>query len=165
MSFRRLQELQQGRRNRIGALARHEVAGAVDDATGHELRERRPLIGILSGRSADAVARAIQGDCRCDDAWTLREALLDLQEPGFTWCVSDAVAIGMNHHVDEVGIVERGCRLLVGVVRELPRRRPGLPQESADRLSITFETDAAALGVEVVLVPKRALGGRRRGRW
>ena len=150
VSSRGREEFEQGRRDRFRALPRHEVAGAVDDAARDELRERRALVGILRGRSAETVAPAIQRDRRRLDTWTLRETLLGLEEPRFTWRVADAVAIRVNHHVDEVGVVERCGGPFVGLGRELPGRRPGLPQEPADRATILLEADAPALGVEVV---------------
>src|SRR5688572_11976469 len=70
----------------------------------------------------------------------------------------------MDHHIDEVGVLEGGRALVVGLRRDLPRRRPCLPDEPADRATIALEANAAALSVEVALIPERALALRRCGR-
>ena len=47
---------------------------------------------------------------------------------------------------------------------ESPRRRPFFPEKPADVATVLLETLPPALGVEVPLVPVRALGPRRSGR-
>src|SRR5262245_16443219 len=69
--------------------------------------------------------------------------------------------VGMNHDVNEVGIVERRSSPLVGVVGEVPARRPLLPQVTADLMSIRLQPGTPALGVEVVLIPESVFGCRR----
>src|SRR5688572_5335029 len=141
------------------------MARAVDDAAGDQLGESRSFIGILRGRPAESVAAAVEGDRGRFNPRTFGELPFDLDEPRFTGRIADAVTIRVDHHIDEIGIVERRCGLLVGLVRELPRRRPRFPQEPADRAAIALEADTTALGVEVVLIPERALALRRGGRW
>src|SRR5205814_9809323 len=61
-------------------------------------------------------------------------------------------------------IVERRRRALELGVVELPRRRPLPPEQLAELAPVLLEARAAALGVEVPLVPVRALLGDGRGR-
>ena len=82
------------------------MSGAIDDAARHERGESGSLVRVLRGRCAEPIAAAVQGDRRSLDAWALRETPLDLEKPGLSRRISDAVTIGMNHHVNEVGVVE-----------------------------------------------------------
>src|SRR5688572_1460631 len=141
------------------------MARAVDDAAGEQPGESRSFIGVLRGRPAESVAAAVEGDRGRFDPRTLGELPFDLHEPRFTGRIADAVTIRVDHHIDEIRIVERRCGLLVGLVRELPRRRPRFPQEPADRAAIALEADTTALGVEVILIPERALTLWRSRRW
>ena len=75
--------------------------------------------------------------------------------------VAEAVAIGLDHDVDEVGIVERGRGALIGRVIEPPVRRPQSPQQLAELAAIGRQPGTAALGVEIVLIPKPVLQLRR----
>jgi hypothetical protein len=63
------------------------------------------------------------------------------------------MAIRVHADVDEVGIVERRRGGRVRRVVEIPRRRPELPEQAAERTAIEREARAAAFGIEVVLVP------------
>ena len=71
--------------------------------------------------------------------------------------VAVAVPVGLDHDLDEIGIVERGRAPLEGRLVEAPFRRPQLPQQPADVAPVLGEAGAAALGVEVVLVPEAVL--------
>ena len=74
------------------------------------------------------------------------------------------MAIRMDHHLDEIGIVERGRRAVPGGVVEPPGGRPGLPEEAADLAPLLLKAPAAALRVEIPLIPAGALLGRGGGR-
>jgi len=71
------------------------------------------------------------------------------------------MAIGVNGDVHEIRIVERRRRPIVGVVSEMPGRRPRLPEIAAQLAAILLQADASAFGVEVPLVPESRLGFRR----
>ena len=74
-----------------------------------------------------------------------------------------AVAIGVDHDLDKVGVVERRRRSIERLVGEAPGRRPGLPEKTAERAAVGGQSGAPTLGVEIPLVPERLLR-RRRGR-
>ena len=61
--------------------------------------------------------------------------------------------VGVDHDVDEVGIVEARRGALERPLVEPPVGRPELPQEPADVPPVLLETGTPALGVEVPLVP------------
>ena len=67
------------------------------------------------------------------------------------------MAVGVNHAVDEVGIVEGGSGAIERRLAELPSRRPELPQQAAQRATIGRQTGASPFGVEVPLIPERTL--------
>ena len=73
-----------------------------------------------------------------------------------------AVTVGVDSHIDEIGIVESWGRALERRVIESPGRRPHAPQKPCDPAPIFFEPPAAALVVEVILIPERRLLGRGR---
>ena len=69
----------------------------------------------------------------------------------------------MNDAVDEVGVIERRRGAIECLLAEVPCRGPELPQQMTERAAIGREADAPALGVEVPLIPERALAfGRQR---
>src|ERR1043166_3243512 len=73
------------------------------------------------------------------------------------------MAVRVDDDVDEVGVVEGRGGARVGRLVEAPRGRPEPPQQLAEIVAVLRETGAAALVVEVVLVPEGdlALGGLR----
>src|SRR6185436_20165977 len=75
----------------------------------------------------------------------------------------DAMAIGMNDDIYEVGIIKGRSREVERLVGEVPGRRPCLPQKSAQRPPVHLEAGTAAFCVEVILIPNRAFC-RRTGR-
>jgi len=65
----------------------------------------------------------------------------------------------LNHHRDEIGVVERGGGLGVVGIGEAVIRRPQLPQQAAKRAAMLRQPGDAALGVKIPLVPVSVLGG------
>src|SRR5439155_17552530 len=78
--------------------------------------------------------------------------------------VSVAVPIRLDHHIDEIGIVERFGGALERFRIKLPMRRPQSPQEPAELAPVCSETGASALRVKVVLIPEPMLLFRRCGK-
>jgi hypothetical protein len=71
----------------------------------------------------DPVTGAVQDDRRHRDRRLRGELLLDRIEAWIARCEAEAVAIGLDHHLDKIRVVE-GCRgPLEGGVVEMPVRR------------------------------------------
>ena len=122
MPSRRVEHLQQGGRDRLGPLARHEVPNTRDHAAGDQRREGTPLSRRrLARRRSDAVFRTVQRDRRRLDLRALGQLCFHVSEPRLTGRVGIAVTIGMDHHVHEVRIVERRRCASEHVVGEAPR--------------------------------------------
>src|SRR6476646_5137437 len=102
--------------------------------------------GFFSGRRfrcwpPDSIVLPIERDRWRIDFRSCRELLLHPLEARFARSVSEAMTIGMNHHVHKVRIVERRGGLVIRLVGEMPRRRPGLPQIPAQRAPILLKSD------------------------
>src|SRR5262245_65126227 len=82
--------------------------------------------------------------------------MLDVVKTGVTWGVAMAVAVGVNHHRHEIGIVEGCCRALEGRIVEAPGRRPLLPEKPTDGTTMLLQSKSPALGVEVPLIPEHS---------
>ena len=67
---------------------------------------------------------------------------------------AETMAIGMDHHVDIVGVVERRRRALERRVVETPGWRVARPDHPGDAAPIGRQSCAAALCLEIVLVPE-----------
>src|SRR5579863_8107294 len=123
--------------------------------------KRRALGGSgFGGSAAYAVIPAMQNNGRDLNFGPLGERLLHGFETRFAGGVTVAMAIGVDHHLDEIRIIERWRGAQVGLLAKMPRRRPLLPQQAAQRAPILVQTGAAALGVEIPLIPERAFGFR-----
>src|SRR5262249_27129330 len=114
------------------------------------------MAGGRLGR-ADAVEFAVQVDRGCRDRWPRRQPLLDRLERRIAFGISKAMAVGLDGDVDEIRIVERGCAALEGRVVERPIWRPQPPDQLAEFAPVRREPGAAALGVEIVLIPEAML--------
>src|SRR6185369_13788163 len=90
-----------------------------------------------------------------------RELLLHRLEARFARSISEPMTIGMNHDVHEIRIVERRGGLVIRLVREMPRRRPGLPEIPAERAPVLLKSRPSALGVEIPLIPQSRFRFRR----
>ena len=86
-------------------LARQEVSAVRDDvALGPGGEERQ--MSLRAARRRHGVLGALQDDARHRDRRALGEPALDGVEARIARGVAVAVPVGMDHHVDEVGIVE-----------------------------------------------------------
>ena len=70
------------------------------------------------------------------DFGALGQLPLDRQEARFARRVPVPMAVGVNHHVDEIGIVEGRRGAVERLVAEVPGGRPGLPEQAAERAAI-----------------------------
>src|ERR1700739_2195557 len=71
------------------------------------------------------------------------------------------MAVGLNRHCDEIRIVERGSAALERSVVERPVRGPDLPDVARQRVPVLRKADAAALRMEIILIPEAMLLRRR----
>ncbi len=109
------------------------------------------------------VLGAVQHDSRYGDRRSLGQAALDRVKARLAWRIAVTVTVGVDHHVDEVRIVERCCGALERRVVEAPARGPLPPEKPADVAPVRCEAGPAALHVEVPLVPVGALLDGRQG--
>src|SRR6185312_2895953 len=92
----------------------------------------------------DAVGVAVYGDRWDCDRRLGGEPGLDR---GIGWIAGGepvAMPVGVDDHLDEIGIVERLGRALEGRLVERPCRRPHPPQETRDPPPVFFKTAPAA---------------------
>jgi len=93
----------------------------------------------------------------------VRQLSLERVEPRIASRGAKTMAVEVTGDVDEVRIVERRRRALEGLGGELPGRRPGLPEEAAQRTPIAGERRASAFNVEIEEMPDRAFPFGRSG--
>jgi hypothetical protein len=111
----------------------------------------------------DAVGGAVQHDRRHRDRRLGGETLLDRLQCRVARGQAVAVAVRLDRHRDEVGVVEARRGRVKGRIVELPVRRPQMPQQPGDVAAVLLEPGMSALGVEIPLIPE-AMFLRRRGR-
>src|SRR5262245_64394360 len=123
------------------------------------LRSRRKVgkLGLGPLGRPDRVGAAVKDDGRHRDRRTLGEPPLDRVQAPIAQRVAVAVAIRVDHHRYEIGIVERRGRALERCGLELPGRRPFLPQQPADVAPVLLEAATGPAGIEVPLRPERTL--------
>jgi hypothetical protein len=97
--------------------------------------------------TGDAVTFPVQHDGRHRDFGLRHELLLDAFVGRVAWGVAEPMAVGVDDDVDEIWIVERGGRALVGRVIKMPIGRPQLPQQLAEFAAVGLKAGAAALGL------------------
>ena len=131
-----------------------------DDAT---FEGAAPEDGVSFGgpHGRHNVIGAMQHDGGHRDSRACGQALLGGLDGRIARDESIAMAVRMDHDVDEVRIVERARRSIVRRVIEIPARRPETPEKLAELMAISRETRPAALAVKVVLIPVPMLGVRR----
>jgi hypothetical protein len=100
------QDFQYRSRHRVRFLPRKEMAGSGNDSAGHQGWKLRALVRIFCSRSGNAVIGSVERDRRDVDFRALRETSFHVLKPWLTGCVAHAVAIGMNHDVDKVRVIE-----------------------------------------------------------
>jgi hypothetical protein len=99
----------------------------------HQIRKDSAFRGRSVGRrSHDAVVGAVEDDGRHRNRRTLGQPGLGIFEARLARSIADAVPVGVDHDVDEVGVVERRRRAVEGVVGETPRWRYLPPEMAAD---------------------------------
>ena len=101
---------------------------------------------------------AVQGDGRHGDARLRREPRLDPRQRRIAGHQPEAVAVGMDHHLDEIRVVE-GRRALRSKVASSKAQFGDHSRHSSrhERAPVCRQPGAAALAVEVVLVPEPVL--------
>src|SRR5665213_1857549 len=108
------------------------MPSAWNDAAGHQRREYRPLSRRDIGcRASQRIGGPVQEDRWGRNLRALRELPLHLSKPRFARRICVPMAIGMNHHVDEIGVVERRRGQVVFIIAEAPAWRPGGPEKLA----------------------------------
>src|SRR5579872_6717901 len=88
-------------------------------ASGEEARPGGGCTGAI-----DAVTATLKRNGWDSDPRLLRQCNFDLLIHGIARDIAEAMAIGMNHDVDKIGIVEGCGSLVVGGVIKFPVRRP-----------------------------------------
>src|SRR6476661_9101073 len=84
---------------------------------------------MMGGTAVDAVGVAVDRDGWHRD-WRLRdETALDVGHGRITGNEAEAVSIGVDDDVDEVGVVECGRRAFERRIVERPARGPHLPEQ------------------------------------
>jgi hypothetical protein len=112
-----------------GLFLRQVVARVGDDA---HLAAAREAVGhkAAAGRR-DAVGVAFEPDRRHRDRRPCGEPPLNVVIGRVAGHEAEAVAVGVDHHIDEVGVIERAGRARKGRRVEVPARRPQAPQQLA----------------------------------
>src|ERR1700730_10189104 len=87
---------------------------------------------ICPVRRGNAVGFALQSDCRDRDRRLAGELTLDCVEGRLARRDAVTVTIGLDHHLDESGIVERRCGLFVSRIVKAVIGRPELPKQAAN---------------------------------
>src|SRR5216683_439076 len=156
------QDVANGFDDGVGGFLGQVVAGGGDQAALVRAAEvgRGPVGGA---RGIDTVVDAVQVDGGDGDRRLGGQLSFDWLQGRVAGGVAVAVAVGLDDHVDEVGIVEGGGAARVGLVGELPGGRPQAPDQAAQLEAIGSQASPAALGMEVVLVPQAVLLFGRRG--
>ena len=85
--------------------------------------------------TGDAVAFPVQHDGRDRDFGLRRQLLLDVLVSEVARGVAEPMAVGVDDDVDEIRIVERGSRALVGRVVKMPVGRSQPPLQNSPRLA------------------------------
>ncbi len=146
---------------RLRLFLRQIMSGTRDDAMdavpGEFGRAR-----LAVGRGRNAIAFAVERDRGHGDRRQRRELALDVGITRIAFDKTIAMAIAVDHDVDIVGIVVRDRGALEAGVVERPVRRPLLPQDPRDAAPVGGQARAAALDLEIPLVPERHLMLRAR---
>ncbi len=79
-------------------------------------------VALITARQRYAVIRPMQHNRRYRDRWSRRQATLDLVEARVARSVAVAMAVRVDHHRHEIGVVEGRSRTIKGGVVETPGR-------------------------------------------
>src|SRR5262245_28765479 len=100
---------------------------------------------MMGGTAVDAIGVAVDRDGWHRD-WRLRdETGLDVGHGRIAWNEAEAVSIGVDDDVDEVGVVKCGGRAFERRVVERPARGPHLPEQPRDLAAVLRKPAAPAL--------------------
>src|SRR5262249_41039016 len=126
----RCQQFQQGFCHAYRRLARQKVPGDGDDAALIRAGKETPVVFRTFGR-INAVAGAVQHDCRHRDLRLRGESLLQLIKRRIAGRCTVPMAVRMDNHLDKIRVIERYRGASEGGIVESPVRRPQLPQQAA----------------------------------
>ncbi|KTB63363.1 hypothetical protein AO063_13595 [Pseudomonas fluorescens ICMP 11288] len=118
--------------------------------------EARHIVVLDRGR-ADAIIGTAQRNARHRNRRLQRQCLLDGFQRRVAGGVQEAMAIGMNDHLDKIRVIKRRRGLGVEARPCGPGRRPQRPQQLAQPAAIGGQTVHATLGVKVELIPQAVL--------
>ena len=130
----------------------------------HQIEKLASL--FLRHRRRDAVGVAVQNDGRDRNGRLRRQGGFERFDCRIARRITVAMPVRMDCHVHEIRVVPRGRGLREGLLGELPMRGPQAPQQAADLAPVCRQAGAAALQMEVVLIPlaQLLLRCRRHGR-
>jgi hypothetical protein len=124
---------------------------------------KKTLTPFRSARRCHAVSTAVKRDCRYGYFRLRGQKALCFFGHRISRYKPETMPVGVNHHVDKVGIIERNSGLLERFVRKIPRGRPQSPQEPAEPAAIPGQAFASPLRVKVILIPETIFILRRPG--
>src|SRR5262245_11292766 len=108
---------------------------------------------MMGGTAVDAIGVAVDRDGWHRDWWLRDETRFDVGHGRIAGNEAEAVSIGVDDDVDEVGVVECGGRAFESRVVEWPKRGPNFPEQPRDLATVLRHPAAPALVVEIVLIP------------
>ena len=151
------QQLEQRRDHGVWPLSWQIVSGAVDDATGDQGRESLLVSRRIRGRSTKPTLRPAQHDRGHRNLRTVRQLTLHRQEALFSNRVAVTVPIGMNHDIDEIGVVETRRRTVIaarGESRSYEGSTQSIRRTTLMRMAMgTRETDQPPLWIATSDLP------------
>src|SRR5215468_5715971 len=101
---------------------------------------------MMGGTAVDAIGIAVDRDGWHRDRWLRDETRFDVGHGRITGDEAEAVSIGVDDDVDEIGIVKCGGRALECRVVERPMWGPHLPEQPRDPAAVLRKPAASALG-------------------
>lgn len=87
-------------------FARHKVPHIGDHLARNKRRERSMINGWIGWLQRDTVVCTVERDRRNLNLGTLRELLLNFDEAGLSRRISVPMAVGVNHDIHKIGIIE-----------------------------------------------------------
>src|SRR5439155_13436516 len=120
-----------------------------------------PMVALGASYRRDSVITSVQHDRRHGNRRSLGQPAIGNLSRRVSGHQRKAMPIRMNHHSDEVRVVERNSSAFIGRLIEMPLRGPKPPQNFAKLVTLLFQTGPPTLAMEVVLVPQLKLSLRR----
>ena len=115
---------------RVGRFLRQGMTDPLKQSEAAQVRKVRGDLRLRLGW-IDPIVGAAERNCRHGDGRLGRQTLLQLFERRIASDGADPVAVGVEHHIDEVGIIEGFGSAVEGGVAELPGGREVAPQGAA----------------------------------